>query len=465
MSNKILKSIGFRISLISTVFTVSILIFMGFLINQHVINHFTQQNQAQVEGKLLLIENLLHQNPPDLQRNLDEALIGHKNLIIQIKNQEGAILYQTQNATQQLSQIQQRNHSKWLNWIDLPYNNQAIVRTKHLQLAQKPQTVEIIAGVETTDNIEFLHFFEQQLLLIGILGTLCIMFLGWFATWHGLQPIRKMAKISEKITANHLSKRLELGHAPIEVLPLATAFNQMLDRLEVSVDQLSAFSSDLAHEMRTPINNLMMQTQVCLTKKREIEEYQEVLFSNLEEYERMAKMVSDMLFLAKADHADQLKNRQNIHLEDELEALFEYFDAFAAEKNIILKQSGAAIISADPAMIRRAFNNLISNAIKYGQKNSSLDIQIQNLEENVILLIKNKVPIEMQHLSQTQLIRFFDRFYRLDAARQRTTEGTGLGLAITKSIIEMHQASIEVFLIGEFIVFKIIFKNINTQQA
>ena len=71
----------------------------------------------------------------------------------------------------------------------------------------------------------------------------------------------------------------------------------------------------------------------------------------------------------------------------------------------------------------------------------------------------------MQHLSQTQLIRFFDRFYRLDAARQRTTEGTGLGLAITKSIIEMHQASIEVFLIGEFIVFKIIFKNINTQQA
>lgn len=439
---------------------------MGTLINQHVINHFVEQNKAQIQGKLQLIENLLNQNPTDFQPNLDEALIGHKNLIIQIKIQDGAVLYQTENAAQRLKQMQQRNHAKWLNWNNQSDNNQAIIVNKNIKLNQKQQTVEILAAIETTDTFEFLHFFEQQLLYIGVIGTLSIMFLGWLATWQGLQPIRKMAKISQNITANHLSDRLELRHAPIEVLPLATAFNQMLDRLEVSVDKLSAFSSDLAHEMRTPINNLMMQTQVCLTKLRDIDEYQDVLFSNLEEYQRMAKMVADMLFLAKADHGIQLKNLTDIHLKDEFEALFDYFDAFAAEQKITLKQTGAAIIQADPAMIRRAFNNLISNAIKYGQNNSSLEIQIQNIDQNVILLIKNKVPAEMQGLNQRQLTRFFDRFYRLDAARQRTVDGTGLGLAITKSIIEMHKASIEVFLIDEFIVFKIIFKNnIATQPA
>lgn len=167
------------------------------------------------------------------------------------------------------------------------------------------------------------------------------MFLGWFATWRGLRPVQKMAQVAEGISAQHLSERLEVEHTPTELKSLAIAFNDMLDRLESALERLSDFSSDLAHEIRTPINNLMTQTQVCLARNRDINIYQEVLFSNLEELERLARMVSDMLFLAKAEHGLNLQNLQNIDLVKEVTALFDFYDALAAEKNMILQQTGS----------------------------------------------------------------------------------------------------------------------------
>ncbi|MFH3675489.1 HAMP domain-containing protein, partial [Acinetobacter baumannii] len=100
---------------------------------------------------------------------------------------------------------------------------------------------------------------------IGVVGTICLMFLGWFAAWRGLRPVQKMAKVAEGISAQHLSERLAVDNTRTELKSLAIAFNDMLDRLETAVEKLSDFSSDLAHEIRTPINNLMTQTQVCLS--------------------------------------------------------------------------------------------------------------------------------------------------------------------------------------------------------
>jgi len=181
----------------------------------------------------------------------------------------------------------------------------------------------------------------------------------WFATWRGLRPVQKMAKVAEGISAQHLSERLEVEHTPTELKSLAIAFNDMLDRLESALERLSDFSSDLAHEIRTPINNLMTQTQVCLARKRDTSTYQEVLFSNLEELERLARMVSDMLFLAKAEHGLKLQNLQNIDLVKEVTALFDFYDALAAEKNMTLQQTGSGNVKGDPAMLRRALSRFL----------------------------------------------------------------------------------------------------------
>ena len=166
---------------------------------------------------------------------------------------------------------------------------------------------------------------------------------------------------------------------------------------------------------------------------------------------------SDMLFLAKADHGLNNKNQPIIQLESEVAILFDYFDAFASEKNIVMKQIGKAEIQANPDMIRRAFSNLISNAIKYGVSNSTLTINFINTLNETSILIANQIPEEMQTLTQENLARFFDRFYRLDSSRYRAEDGTGLGLAITKSIIELHGGSICVYMEQDKIIFKIIF--------
>ena len=280
------------------------------------------------------------------------------------------------------------------------------------------------------------------------------MLLGWFAAWKGLQPIQKMAQVTEGISAQHLSHRLEIKNIPTELQSLAVAFNAMLDRLELALERLSDFSSDLAHEIRTPINNLMTQTQVCLSRSRESSDYQEVLFSNLEEFERLARTVSDMLFLAKADHGIHAFNVNKVNLAEEVEALFDFYDALAAEKGISLVQAGAASIMADPAMLRRALNNLLSNAIKYGHKDSVVHIELKQSGSTAIFSIKNRA----ESLSPEQLSRLFDRFYRTDLSRQRIEEGTGLGLAITKSILELHEATIDAKFENGWIVFTIVFK-------
>ena len=285
------------------------------------------------------------------------------------------------------------------------------------------------------------------------------MFLGWFATWRGLRPVQKMAQVAEGISAQHLSERLEVEHTPTELKSLAIAFNAMLDRLESALEKLSDFSSDLAHEIRTPINNLMTQTQVCLARNRDIGTYQEILFSNLEEFERLARMVSDMLFLAKAEHGLNLQNLQNIDLIKEVTALFDFYDALAAEKNMTLQQTGSGNVKGDPAMLRRALSNLLSNAVKYGNKNSTIQIKLQQNLDNTIFSIENEGP----EISPEQLSRLFDRFYRTDASRQRTEEGTGLGLAITKSILDMLGATIQAESLNGRIIFTIVFQSESMQ--
>ena len=264
-----------------------------------------------------------------------------------------------------------------------------------------------------------------------------------------------MAKVAEGISAQHLSERLEVENTPTELKSLAIAFNDMLDRLEFALEKLSDFSSDLAHEMRTPINNLMTQTQVCLSRSRDINVYQEVLFSNLEEFERLARMVSDMLFLAKAEHGLNSTNLQQVDLVKEVNALFDFYDAFAAEKNMTFRQTGAGKVNANPAMLRRALSNLLSNAIKYGKTNSTIQIKCHQNLDKTIFSIENEGP----ELSSEQLSRLFDRFYRTDASRQRTEEGTGLGLAITKSILDMLGATIKAESRDGLVIFSIIFKN------
>ena len=164
-------------------------------------------------------------------------------------------------------------------------------------------------------------------------------------------------------------------------------------------------------------------------------------------------MTADMLFLAKADHGLALANVQPVNLREEVIALYDFYDALAAEKNIQLNQSGEATILGNPLMLRRALSNLISNAIRYGKSGTAVQMKLAQYPQLITVTIENSAaPINPEQLS-----RLFDRFYRTDASRQRIDEGAGLGLAITQSIVHAHQGSIQAFSAGDQVTFQIQF--------
>lgn len=458
MPNKLFNAISFRIAILFSFSTVMILMIMGLVIHQLVMHHFETQDRTQLEGKIQLVENLLEQNShnsSELNLYLKDALVGHHDLIVQIEDPNGQIIFSSSPTVLKSKTLVKSQHGSWLEWKVQNKIYHGLIYKKSFDQDSAIPSAQIIVGIDTSEHLHFLNDFRHQLLYIGIIGTICLMLLGWFAAWRGLRPVQKMAKVTEGISAQHLSERLEVNNTPTELKSLAIAFNDMLDRLETAVGKLSDFSSDLAHEIRTPINNLMTQTQVCLSRSRDITTYQEVLFSNLEEFEHLARMVSDMLFLAKAEHGLHRANLQQINLVKEVTILFDFYDAIAAEKGMSLEQTGQGSVEGDPSMLRRALSNLLSNAIKYGKSNSVIKVKCQKINDITELTIEN----ESSPLSQEQLSRLFDRFYRTDVSRQRVEEGTGLGLAITKSILDVHGATIQANYENRHIIFKVIFKN------
>jgi two-component system heavy metal sensor histidine kinase CusS len=264
-----------------------------------------------------------------------------------------------------------------------------------------------------------------------------------------------MTNVAKGISASHLGDRLSPDAVPPELVDLANEFNGMLARLEDSFRRLSDFSSDLAHEIRTPISNLMTQTQVAVSKERAADEYREVLYSNLEEYERLARMVSDMLFLAKADNGLVIPNSEAVDLATEVRELFGFYEAFAEEQNVSLVLAGEGVIHGDKLMLRRAFSNLLSNAIRHTPRFATVKVEIKPKAEsgNIRLVFEN----QGENIPQEHLPRLFDRFYRADSSRQKSSDGAGLGLAITKSIVDAHKGTIHVSSANGVTRFEIIF--------
>ena len=218
----------------------------------------------------------------------------------------------------------------------------------------------------------------------------------------------------------------------------------MLARLEASFARLSDFSSDLAHELRTPVSNLLTQTQVTLARSRTSEEYRHVLASNVEEFERLSRMIADMLFIAKADEGQIVPSRVLIELDALADELIDFFRLIADEKNVALTRSGSGRMIGDPSMIRRAISNLLSNALRHTDPGGRIEIAIDSSEvltpRRVCLVVSNNG----ETIAASQLPRLFDRFYRADRSRSGEGANSGLGLAIVKSIAEAHGGDVVV---------------------
>lgn len=297
----------------------------------------------------------------------------------------------------------------------------------------------VAVAFNITRDQAFIAQFKEFLWFCVALAAVAMAALGWAAAHHGLLPLRRFSTMVAAISAERLDKPLPETGIPAELHELVLAFNGMLARLEDSFRRLSEVSSDIAHELRTPLHNLLMQTQVTLSRDRDAADYRANLQSNVEECERLSRMVSDMLFLARADNRDVVLRREPVELDKEVDRLLGFYEALASDRGVCLVQSGAAAVQGDRLMIQRALSNLLSNAIRFTPAGKSVTVAISQDADVATIRVENPgVQIPAQHLS-----KIFERLYRVDPSRREGDQDhTGLGLAIAKSIIEMHGGNV-----------------------
>ena len=445
------RSITFRLTLFFSTASTVVLIVIGYWIGAAVETHFEEQDLHEFEGKLALVRHTLSRahSAEDLDaaaRRLDDALVGHHGLSIAVVRPDRSPLFASPDAALLAPLLEKQTgfdasrSSKPMVWSQDGQAYRGVVATAAADIPGAPHFTVALA-LNIGHHLEFLAAFRKSLWLAIAIGTLLTALLGWIAARRGLAPVRDMARVARGTSASHLKNRLPLDILPAELIELAVAFNEMFARLEDSFRRLSDFSSDLAHELRTPISNLMTQTQVALSKARSADEYREVLYSNLEEYDRLARMIGDMLFLAKADNGLIVPHSEPIDLAEEVRQLFEFYEALSEEQGVRLALVGEAAVQGDRLMLRRALGNLLSNALRHTPRNGTIQVRIDRpLPGKIRLRIENPgETIPPEHLP-----RLFDRFYRADASRHRSHEGAGLGLAITRSIVEAHGGTIAV---------------------
>ena len=251
-------------------------------------------------------------------------------------------------------------------------------------------------------------------------------------TRRGLRPLEQMKRSLERIGPTHLNERIAPANWPRELQPLAIAFDEMLRRLDDSFTRLSQFSADLAHELRTPIANMLGEAQVALSRDRSAAEYRETIESTIGECERLSGIVDNLLFVARADAASEPVERVRFDARAAVEKIAAFYETIAEDRHVAINCSGQGEISADPALFERAVGNLVDNALRFTPENGLIEIALaERANDFEVAVSDNGSGVAAEHLP-----RVFDRFYRAEPSRG--SDGAGLGLALVKSIVDLH---------------------------
>ncbi|MGB7600861.1 MAG: heavy metal sensor histidine kinase [Candidatus Sulfotelmatobacter sp.] len=287
-----------------------------------------------------------------------------------------------------------------------------------------------------------------------LLATFAIFpLVGYQIARHGIRPVEEMAATARHISSKNLQERILPEGYPFELASLAGTFNQMLGRLEESFDRISRFSADIAHDLRTPVNNIRGEAEVALARARSADEYRDVIESCLEEAERLSDLIGDLLFLARAESPLVHLRRERLDVGELLGGVREYYEASAADGGVSLTSTVAdepVIAELDRTLMQRAVGNLVSNALAHTPPGGTvaLETRIDSSAPDFSSTEFPKIRIEVTDtgvgIPAEALPRIFDRFFRVDSSRSQSSGGTGLGLAIVQSIALLHGGNVEI---------------------
>ncbi len=395
--------------------------------------HFQQEIAATISER---------QGPKDLwQQELFEFVARQERLSLRILSPDGKVWAQSKNMRVPMADFpapsEDFHYAEWKYHRDDVREKYLIVSSDFVLKDNQPWRVQ--AALNVSKNNEIIEDYWQRMQIVVALAIVIFSAIGYWLARRGLQPLRIMSREIAHIHAEDLHTRLSTRRWPSELNTLSASFDGMMTRLEASFMQLTRFSSDIAHELRGPINNLISAASVTQSKDRSTNEYKDTLAAIVEEGERLSRMVSSMLFLARADNSREPLNLEYLSSKTEFARQINLYDVLAEDKNIRLLSEGEVSFFADPIHLQRALSNLLSNALRHTPPGGQISLNAWRKDGNVFLSVEDNG----EGISAAHLPHIFDRFYRLDDARSNA-ENTGLGLALVKTIAELHGGKISV---------------------
>ena len=453
-----------RLTALFTLSSALVLLGFGWITMNAIQRHFEDLDRSTLQDKIRLIREVGAEarSPDELSRRLADVLRSQKDLYVRVQSVD-AVLYASTDMALPPAWSDwpiSKDAQPLLTWKDQGRTYRGARSTMPSPYASG-RTLDVWAMLDTQHHMHFMTELSQTLLLYFIVAALLSGILGWCSARSGLRPLHDMKSHARSITVHRLGERMSVESVPVEMADLAETLNQMLQRLQSDFRRLSEFSSDLAHELRTPISNMLTVTQVELSQPRTVAQYQEVLASNSEELQRLARIVSDMLLLATTEHGLTLPTQERIRLEGEVLALFDFYDALAQDKRIALSLAGEGEIEGDQLMVRRAISNLLSNALRHTPQNGGIAVEIDRAHDLTTVHVTNTGATVTADL----LPRLFDRFFRADGARVNPTcVGAGLGLSITRAIMRAHGGRATVTSANGLTRFSLSFPNFQSQR-
>lgn len=440
-------SITLRLTLYFSVAMTLVLYSVSGLLYSTMRNQLSQKDENELRSTLQFQQEIAttiseRQGPTDLwQQELFEFIARQDRLSLRIISPDGKVWAQSKNMRVPNADFpapsRDFSYRSWRYHRGDISEKYLIASTNFILKGNEPWLVQ--AALNVSRNNEIIEDYWQRMQIAVALAIVVFSSIGYWLARRGLLPLRKISREIEYIHAEDLDTRLATQHWPSELSALASSFDRMMTRLEASFKQLSRFSSDIAHELRGPINNLISAASVTQSKDRSPQEYRDALAAIVEEGERLSRMISSMLFLARADNSREMLHREPLNSETEFERLMDYYDILAEEKNICLTREGDVSFHGDAIHVQRALSNLLSNAIRHTGPGGTVHLKA-SLEDNVVLLA---VQDNGEGISPEHLPFIFDRFYRVDDARS-SAGNTGLGLALVKTIAELHGGRVRV---------------------
>jgi len=316
-------------------------------------------------------------------------------------------------------------------WAKLPDPRQNL-QIKH--------TVNIMIAIHRGHILAEMGKFLEALLTLGtitILGSLGLAF--WILHW-GLKPVANLTVQMNEVSAKTLEKlSTTMPDSPSELRPFVRAWDRMLGRLAMAMQQQRRFTADASHELRTPLTIAKSTLQTALSQKRSSDAYESAIRDSLEDLARLQHLIEQLLLLAHLDDIKDPSDWHTVNLEDLVGDVCEQYLPFVEQKNGTLKyQACPAKVNGSDEQLRRLFANLIDNAIKYGPPGSEVAVSMRTLDGFINVSIHDQGG----DIPQDEQKNIFDRFYRIRTTREQTSTGAGLGLALAQEIVQRHLGSI-----------------------